>query len=149
MSNVRSVNRMTGLSGLLDTDSLVTASMKPYKLKVDTQKQNEQVLEWKQEQYRTIMKSANDFYSKYLTVDGSSSLLSTKIYNSVKFTSGNSNVVTATTTSGASIDNYSISVSQLASKASTTLTSTNLTAADKLSFHLVLKIQAVHRQQHL
>lgn len=61
MSNVRSINRMTGLSGLLDTDSLVTASMKPYKLKVDTQKQNEQVLEWKQEQYRTIMKSANDF----------------------------------------------------------------------------------------
>ncbi|ABR36401.1 flagellar filament capping protein FliD [Clostridium beijerinckii] len=139
MSNVRSVNRMTGLSGLLDTDSLVTASMKPYKLKVDTQKQNEQVLEWKQEQYRTIMKSANDFYSKYLTVDGSSSLLSTKIYNSVKFTSGNSNVVTATTTSGASIDNYSISVSQLASKASTTLTSTNLTAADKLSFSFSTK----------
>ncbi|MBC2455908.1 flagellar filament capping protein FliD [Clostridium beijerinckii] len=134
MSNTTSTNRITGLTGLLDTDSLVTASMKPYKLKVDTAKQKEQILEWKQQQYRAIMKSSNDFYTKYLTSTGSSSLITPSAFNAVKFTSSDSSVVTATTGSGASVDNYSISVTQLASKASTTIKTTDLSSSSKITF---------------
>jgi len=127
-------NRISNLTGLLDTDSLVTASMKPYKLKVDTSKQNEQTIEWKQQQYKAIMKTSNDLYTKYLTSDGASSLISPSAYNAVKFTSTSDSIVSATTSSGASVDNYSISVSQLAAKASTTIKTSDLSNSDQLTF---------------
>jgi len=113
--------RITGQSGLIDTDSLVTNTMKPYKLKVSSKQQEQQILEWKQSQYRTIMKSSSDFYNKYLTVDGASSLLSSKVYNSIKFTSSDDSKVTATSTSGASMDNYTIKVKTLAANATGTI----------------------------
>lgn len=113
--------RMTGITGLLDTDALVSASMQPYKAKYTTQKQKEQILEWKQDAYRDIMKDANSLYTKYLTSDGSSSLLMSSAYNSVKYTSSNESAVSATTATGASIDNYKVSVSQLATASTATL----------------------------
>jgi len=113
--------RITGQSGLIDTDSLVSNTMKPYKQKVATKKQDQQILEWKQSQYRTIMKSSNDFLNKYLTVDGSSSLLSSKAYNSIKFSSSDDSKVAATSTSGASMDNYTIKVKTLAANATGTI----------------------------
>ncbi|OOM77924.1 flagellar capping protein [Clostridium puniceum] len=121
-------NRMTGISGLIDTDSLVKATMLPYKTKVETQKQKEQVLEWKQEQYRAIMKSANSLYTKYLTSDGSSSLISSSAYSSVKFTSSDSTAAAATTNGNATIDNYTIYVKQLATNATATLSDSTTTA---------------------
>ena len=42
--------RITGMNSGLDVDSLVKASMKPYKAKVDKEVQNQKVLEYQQEQ---------------------------------------------------------------------------------------------------
>lgn len=113
--------RMTGITGLIDTDSLVTATMLPYKTKVNTQKQSVQILQWQQEQYRSIMKSSKTFYNKYLTSTGSSSLIKPSVYNTTKFTSSNESAVTAKATNGASIANYSVSVKTLATASSATL----------------------------
>lgn len=113
--------RMTGITGLLDTDALVTATMLPYKTKVNTQKQSVQILQWQQEQYKSIIKSSKTFYNKYLTSTGSSSLIKPSVYNTTKFTSSNKDAVTAKATNGASISNYSVSVKTLATASSATL----------------------------
>lgn len=119
--------RMTGITGLLDTDALVSASMEPYKLKVNTQKQNLQVLQWQQDQYRKVMTDSKSFYDKYLDILGTNSLGKVGNYTTTKFTSNNESVVTATATNGATVDNYTVSVTQLASKATDSL---NLPASD-------------------
>lgn len=117
--------RMTGVTGLLDTDSLVKASMMRYTTKVDTQKQKLQTMQWQQEQYRTVVKDSKSFYDKYLDPLGSKSLSLSSKYTTTKFTSNNENMVTATTSNGAVVDTYTVSVTQLASKASTTLSDTS------------------------
>jgi len=110
--------RISGLSGSgLDIDALVTESLKPYKLKIQTENQKEQLLEWKQEQYQAIMKKSNTFYNNYLDPLSSNSLYSLSAYNQTKFTSGNENAVTVTGSGSASIQDYSVSVTQLATKA--------------------------------
>jgi len=129
-------NRMTGISGLIDTEALVTASMKPYKLKVDTQKQKMQTMQWQQEQYRKVLKDSKGFYDKYLDPNGEKSLTRPSKYTTTKFTSDKESVVTATGSDGAGVDNYSVSVTQLASKASSTLKTTDLSASDTLTFSL-------------
>ncbi|MFT8348027.1 flagellar filament capping protein FliD [Clostridium saccharoperbutylacetonicum] len=128
--------RMTGITGLLDTDALVSASMQPYKAKYTTQQQKEELLEWKQEAYRDVMKDANALYTKYLTSDGSSSLLMSSTYNASKFTSTQDGTVSVTGAAGAAIENYSVDVAQLAAKASTTLKATDISSSATLDFTL-------------
>lgn len=110
--------RITGLSSGLDIDSIVTDTLKPYKLKIQAQEQQKQILEWKQEQYQSIMKKSTNFYNKYLDILSKDSLSSLKNYNQTKFTSTNESVVTVTGSSSASITNYSVQVEQLATRAS-------------------------------
>lgn len=132
------VMRITGMSSGLDIDSIVTDSLKPYRLKIQAQQQQKQILEWKQTQYQSIMKKANSFYSKYLDVANANGLYTNKAYNQTKFTSSDDSVVTVTGSNNATIDNYKVSVTQLAAKASDTLKSDDLksyegTANAKLS----------------
>lgn len=130
--------RMTGITGLLDTDALVTATMLPYKTKVNTQKQSVQILQWQQEQYKSIIKSSKTFYNKYLTSTGSSSLIKPSVYNTTKFTSSNEGAVTAKATNGASIANYSVSVTTLATASSATLKDNNdksIVAGNKITIN--------------
>lgn len=117
-------NRMTGVSGLIDTESLVTATMKPYKLKVETQKQKLQTMQWQQEQYRTILKDSKGFFDKYLDSQGSNSLSLSSKYTGAKFTSDKESIATATTSSGAIADTYTVNITQLASKATDSLSTT-------------------------
>lgn len=120
--------RITGMGGSgLDIDSIVSDSLKPYKLKIQKQEQQKQVLEWKQEQYQAIMKKASTFYNKYLDPTSADSLYSLGAYNQTKFSSDNENVVTVTGSSSASIQNYTVtSVSSLATKATGKILDTTL-----------------------
>lgn len=111
------VQRITGYNSGLDVDSIVTKTMKPYKTKVDTEVQKKKALEYQQEQYQQIMSDASDFYDKYLDILKTGSLMSTATYQTEKYTSTDSSKVTAKGLAGASVDNYTVSVSQLASKA--------------------------------
>jgi flagellar hook-associated protein 2 len=118
--------RITGTNSGLDVDSLVTASMKPYKARVDKEVQNRKVLEYQQEQYRTIMNDAADFYDKYFDVLKTGNLISSSTYQTQTYTASNGSVVTAKGLAGASLDNYSVNVGQLAAKASDSLGSSDI-----------------------
>lgn len=128
------VMRITGLTSGLDVDSIVTDSLKPYKLKIQAQEQQKQILEWKQTQYQSIMKKANTFYNKYLDSTSKDSLYSMKNYNQTKFTSSSS-AVTVTSSSSSSIQNYSVAVSQVATKSSGTINKASLTEGNQIEIN--------------
>jgi flagellar hook-associated protein 2 len=118
--------RITGMISGLDIDSLVTAGVANYQLKLDKAKQQDQILQWKQDQYRTISSSVSDFYNKYLDPTSSDSLLMSSNWNTTSFTSSNSSAVSATATSStANPSNYTVNVTQLAAAATTTLKSSD------------------------
>lgn len=110
-------NRITGLATGLDVDSIVKASMKPYKMKIDSEKQKQSVLEIKQKLYRDVISSGRDFFNKYLNVAKSDSILRSSNYTSVGFDSTDATVATATASSTAVKDNYKVTVTQLATAA--------------------------------
>lgn len=126
--------RITGLSSGLDVDSIVTDSVKPYKLKIQAQEQQKQILEWKQTQYQSIMKKSTTFYNKYLDPLSKDSLFSLKNYNQTKFTSSSS-AVTVTSSSSSSIQNYSVAVSQVATKSSGTINKASLIEGNQIEIN--------------
>lgn len=128
------VMRITGLTSGLDVDSIVTDSLKPYKVKIQAQEQQKQILEWKQTQYQSIMKKANTFYNKYFDVTSKDSLFSMKNYNQTKFTS-NSSAVSVTSSSSSSIQNYSVAVSKVATKSSGTINKASLTEGNQIEIN--------------
>lgn len=129
------IQRITGTNSGLDVDALVKASMTRYQNKVDKETQNKKVLEYQQEQYKQIMSDASGFYDKYFDILKTGNLMSTATYNTVSFTSSDSDAtkVTAKGFAGADVSGYKVAVTQLASKATTTLTTSELTTVPKLS----------------
>lgn len=123
-----SSNRITGLATGMDIDSIVEATMQAYKTKVDKKKQEKNIVEIKQQLYRDLIKEGQDFYNKYFDITKSDSLLSSKNYKSVAFKSSDELVCTATATSSAIKDNYTVNVEQLASTAKMEVSSSELTA---------------------
>lgn len=120
MSSV-SRTRATNLTGLIDIDALVEANLLRQKTKLNTATQKMKVEQYRQEQYREVITKSKTFYNKYCDILSGDSLLSSKNYNTLKFTSSDSSVVSVTATdSKAKIDNYKISIEQLASKANAT-----------------------------
>lgn len=122
-------NRITGINSGLDVEALVTATLKPHRIKIDTETQKKKVLEYQQEQYKQIMTDVTGLYDKYFDVLKSGNLMSTSSYQTLDFTSSDTSKVTAKGFAGASADNYTVGVTQLASKASTTLTISELTTS--------------------
>lgn len=122
------IQRITGTNSGLDVDALVKASLTTYQNKIDKETQNKKILEYQQEQYKQIISDATDFYDKYCDILKTGNLISTKTYNTVSFTSsdGDTSKVTAKGFAGASVDNYTVSVTQLASKATTKFSQSDL-----------------------
>lgn len=100
--------RITGLATGLDMDEIIKNSMKPYRIKIDKKGQEKEVLEIKQKLYREVIKDSKEFYNKYFDVSKSDSLLLSKNWQSVKFTSSNENVLNVTSGSDAKAENYTI-----------------------------------------
>jgi flagellar hook-associated protein 2 len=112
------IQRVTGTNSGLDVDTLVKTAMTPYQTKVDKEVQNQKVLEYQQEQYKQIISDSSDFYDKYFDILKTGSMMSTSSYQTETFTpSDDGSKVTAKGLAGATIDNYTISVTQLAAKA--------------------------------
>lgn len=122
-------NRITGINSGLDVEALVAATLKPERIKIDTEIQKRKAIEYQQEQYKQIMSDVTGFYDKYFDILKSGNLMSTSSYQTLDFTSSDTTKVTAKGFAGASIDNYTVNVTKLASKAVTTLTTSELTTS--------------------
>lgn len=99
--------RITGLATGLDMDEIIKDSMRPYRIKIQQQQQNKEVVEIKQKLYRDIISDASKFYDKYFDLTKSDSLLNSSSYKSVVFSSSSS-AVTVTGSSEAKVGNYTI-----------------------------------------
>ncbi len=119
-SSTASAASSKGLSGMIsgmDTDSMVESMLSGIQTQIDTQKQEKQTLEWKQEQYRDVITKINDFQDKYFSLTSDTSLRSVNIFNSSTAESTSSAVKVISSQNSAE-DDFSVSVSQLATAAS-------------------------------
>lgn len=121
--------RMPGITGAFDTQSMVTATLEPYKLKITNTIKQRDLLKVTQTQYRDVINKTKDFYDKYLKI-GSGGLLQSSNYQSLTFTSSDAGKVTATAGSAAILDNYKVSVSKVAKAATATIEKSEFLDAD-------------------
>jgi flagellar hook-associated protein 2 len=131
MSSV-SRTRATNLTGLIDIDALVEANLIRQKTKLNTSTQKLKVEQYRQEQYREVITKSKNFYNKYCDILSGGSLLNSSSYNSIKYSSSNSNLVTATGSSTSNVENYKINVEQLATSAKVELKDTELSKGKEI-----------------
>ena len=125
-TTVNGTTRITGLASGLDVDSIVTQLMSAEKTKLNKLQQKQQLAEWRQESYRTIIAAAQEFTSKYFNTTSSSSLLSANTF--IKYSVTSSSAISASSSSSASAGNHTVQVSRLATAA--TLTSSSSLSKD-------------------
>lgn len=76
----RSSNIISGLASGLDTESMIEGMVSGIKTKIDTQKQNQQILLWQQEAYRSISDQLVQLSSKYTSYTSSTNLMSSSFF---------------------------------------------------------------------
>ncbi|MCC0674213.1 flagellar filament capping protein FliD [Clostridioides sp. ES-S-0145-01] len=113
--------RVTGLSGSFDMEGIIEASMVRDKEKVDKAKQAQQIVKWKQEIYRDIIKESKDMYEKYFGLDSKNNIISKNAYSSLKIKSSDDSVIVANGSAGANKINYQFAISQMAEPAKVTI----------------------------
>ncbi|NKF06930.1 flagellar filament capping protein FliD [Clostridium gasigenes] len=128
--------RVTGLASGLDVDQVVKDSMKPYRIKVDQTKQKREIVEMKQQLYRDVLKDSKEFHRKYLEFSNQDSLLQSKNWGTTTFESTDSGAVSVNGLAGGKAENYKVSVTQLASKATTTLKTEYLKAGEGFALEM-------------
>jgi len=134
MSSVSSTSSSTsayssnGLSGLvsgMDTDSMVKKMLQGTQTKIDKQEQQQNLIEWKQTMYRSIISKINTFrdsnFDSSYDSDLETNLSSSDFFNSmVSSISSGSSVKVVSTSASASTGDMTFLVSQLASTAKMT-----------------------------
>lgn len=104
-------NRMFGLASGLDIDSMVSKLMQAEEIPLDQLKQQQQLLQWKQDDYRSMNSALLDLYNSTFDMTLQSS------YMMKTAVSTNTSLVTATASSGAGNTSFSITGGTLASAA--------------------------------
>lgn len=64
------VTRVTGLSSGIDTDGMIRQLMNAESLKMNKLKQNRQLIEWKQQSYRSVASTLSKFQSSFTSLTG-------------------------------------------------------------------------------
>lgn len=100
--------RITGLATGLDMDEVIKESMRPYRVKIQQQQQQKEIVEIKQKLYRDVLKDSREFYNKYFDVSKSDSIVLSKNWSSIKFESSDSNVVSVSSNSEAINKNFTV-----------------------------------------
>ncbi len=100
--------RITGLATGLDMDEVIKESMRPYRIKIQQQQQQKEIVEIKQKLYRDVLKDSREFYNKYFDVSKSDSIVLSKNWSTIKFESSDSNVVSVSSNSEAINKNFTI-----------------------------------------
>lgn len=126
-------NRVTGLTGLIDIDALVSASLQSYKTKVTNYEKEMKLYELQQNQYREVLTSTRDFYNKYLSTGSSNGLMHSSNYNTINFSSSDEGAVTAKGLAGAEVGNFKVKVKDIASSAKKTIA--DFKAGDKVTIN--------------
>lgn len=99
-----SITRLTGMATGLDTDNMIKQMMKPYQMKLDKVRQDRELIQWRQELYRDIVKDINNFSRNYFDVLKTDTyMLSKSNFSpySVEGVSGNNVNISATSTARA------------------------------------------------
>ncbi|MGH4125771.1 MAG: flagellar filament capping protein FliD [Clostridium sp.] len=115
--------RITGMASGMDTEATVKQMMKPYTMRVDKMKQDRQIVSWRQELYRDILSDTATITDTYFNnLKSDTNMLSKNNYAGFDVKAVNSDTtkgagVSATTSVGAVIGNYSVVVNQLATAA--------------------------------
>lgn len=120
-SALNSQLRLSGLSSGLDIDSIVKQLMNVEKAKVDRVKQSRTKLEWKRDDYRSIINSIRAFKDEYFDIlKPATNMRSSSAFQAYKTSysgAATSNYFTATAGSGAVAGSFDISSIQLAQSA--------------------------------
>lgn len=104
----------------MDTDAAIKDMLKPQQLKIDTIKQQQQLVSWQQELYRDVIKDIHSMQSKYFDVlNKDTYLLSSSNLNGMKYASSNPSI-NITANSDAKEGTYNINVTQMAEGAKIT-----------------------------
>ena len=110
--------RITGLNTGLDVDAMVKKMLTADQTKIDNAKKQQQLIQWRQEAYQSIIKDVKDLQSAYFDVTNSSNyLLSSGSYNNMTATSSDAATVSAKASTTATAGSYKVKVSKLASAA--------------------------------
>ena len=76
------INAIAGMNSGLDTEAIVNAQVSNIQNKIDTNKQDTQVYEWKQEKYRAITEKLENFYSdNFLYSSSKDSIMNSNFFN--------------------------------------------------------------------
>ncbi|MEA4933407.1 MAG: flagellar cap protein FliD N-terminal domain-containing protein, partial [Lawsonibacter sp.] len=111
-------NIISGLASGMDTEAMIKNSVSGYQKKITTLQQQTQVLEWKQDAYRSIIDKMVSLNTKYTSYTSNTNLYSSSFFNKAVATTSqgaNAAMVSATgkTSSNVQID----AIKQLASAA--------------------------------
>ncbi|MBV4448511.1 flagellar filament capping protein FliD [Clostridium tyrobutyricum] len=110
--------RITGLNTGLDVDAMVKKMLTADQTKIDNAKKQQQLIQWRQEAYQSIIKDVKDLQSAYFDVTNNANyLLSSGSYNNMTATSSDATIVSAKASSTATAGSYKVKVSKLASAA--------------------------------
>lgn len=113
--------RITGLNTGLDIDAMVKKMLTADQARIDKAKQQQQIIQWRQEAYQSIIKDVKDLQSTYFDITNSANyLLSSNSYNNMTAASSDATTVSGKAGSTAATGTYKILVSQLAQAANIT-----------------------------
>ena len=107
--------RFGGMATGLDTDTLVKQMMQPHRMKVDKQKQDKQILQWKQDIYRDLITDIRALKNSYMdSIKPNDNLLMQRNYSAYDISSTTPSTATAAANVGAVTGNYAVDVKWLA-----------------------------------
>lgn len=109
--------RYWGLASGLDVDSIVKGLVQGEQNKIDKVKQSEQVLQWQQTDYQSIITALQNFQTAYLQLGSSTSMATSNMYNAYDV-SVSSSAFTATANSDAVAGTHNVEIDQTATTAS-------------------------------
>ena len=116
--------RISGMASGIDTDAVVKSMVSNYQAKIDKENQAKQILQWKQDGYRDIIKGIKGLQD-YFNVTSSKYILGGDAMNINSAVSDTNSVASATAASTAVAGTYNVSVTQLAEQAKVTGDSLN------------------------
>lgn len=121
-TSASSIRGYSGLASGLDRDSLIESMTLGTKTKIANQKKSKQLLQWKQDAYRSISSKMIAFGNKYTSYSSSTNLLSPSFFSRTSITASgaNSKYVDVTGAINGSSSVSILGVKQLASDASVT-----------------------------
>ncbi|WP_052085827.1 flagellar filament capping protein FliD [Clostridium sp. HMP27] len=116
VNNYSSMNRITGMATGMDTDAMVKAMTANYQLKIDKMNEDKQIVQWKQEFYREIIKDIKGLQD-YFDPVSDKYIMSASKFNPMNVTNSNEGALGISASSTAQKGSYKINISQLAKPA--------------------------------